>query len=91
MKAGTSMPLSVFITGRNAQRGFHPTRNLRTGWYKVPLVVPLSPAMPVCTRVSAGMKPSMGLIYALSDLIYALVIDFSFLILHEKSGREPCL
>ena len=50
-----------YVTGRNAaQWGFHPTRNPSTGWYKVPPAVPLSPAVPGSTRVSASMKPPMG-------------------------------
>ena len=31
-------------------------RNPSTGWCKVPSAVPLSPAVPFCTRVSASMK-----------------------------------
>ena len=51
-----------FITARNAtQGGFHPTRNSSTGWFKVLPAVSLSPAVPLCTRFSAGMKPPSGL------------------------------
>ena len=38
----------------------HPTINPGTGWVKVPPPVPLSPAVPFCTRVSAEMKPPLG-------------------------------
>ena len=31
-------------------------QKLGTGWFKVLPAVPLSPVMPFCTRVSAGMK-----------------------------------
>ena len=48
------------VTGRNAQRGFQPTRNPSTGWFRVPPAVSLSPAVPFCTRACAGMKPPMG-------------------------------
>ena len=49
------------VHGRNAaQRGFHPTRKLTTGWFKVPPAVALSPAVPFCTLDSAGMKPLLG-------------------------------
>ena len=42
------------------QRGFYPTRKDSTGWFKVLPAVPLSPAMPFNSRVSAGMKPPLG-------------------------------
>ena len=49
------------IVGRNAaQRGFHPIRNPSTGWCKVSSAVPLTPAVPFCTRVSARIKPLLG-------------------------------
>ena len=52
---------SILPPGRNAaQWGFHPTRNPSTGRCKVPPPVPLSPAMPARTRISARMKPPMG-------------------------------
>ena len=54
-------PGCMCVTGRNAdQRGFHPTRSPSTGRFKVPPAVPLLPAVPLCTRVSAGMKPALG-------------------------------
>ena len=57
-------PPPPHTTGRNAaQRGFHPTRNLKTGWCKVPPAVLLSPAVPLCPRVSAGMKPLWAAIH----------------------------
>ena len=55
--------LYVHVTGRNAapvDRGFHPTSNSSTGWYKVSPAVPLLPAVPFCTMDSAGMKPPLG-------------------------------
>ena len=49
------------VTGRNAaQWGIHPIRDPSTGWYKVPPAVPLSPAVPASTRVSARKKPPPG-------------------------------
>ena len=41
-------------------RGFHPTKKNSSGWFKVPPAVPLSPAVPVSTRVSAEMKHPLG-------------------------------
>ena len=41
--------------------GLHPIRKPKTGWCKVPPVVPLSPAVSVCTRVSGRMKPPLPL------------------------------
>ena len=39
-----------------AQRGFKPTRKASIGWFKVPPAVPLSQAVPLYTRVSAGIS-----------------------------------
>ena len=45
-------PDKAYVTARNAAHGgFHPTRKHRTGWFKVPPAAPLSPAVPLCTRV----------------------------------------
>ena len=47
----------VHITGRiAAQRGFHPTRNPSNGRCKIPPAEPFTPAVPVSTRVSAGIN-----------------------------------
>ena len=49
--------MTTTCTGQNAaQRGFHPTRNPSTGRVKVPPPVPLLPAVPFWTSVSAGMN-----------------------------------
>ena len=55
------MPARVggYINGRSAaQRGAYPVRNPSTGWFNVSPAVPLSPAVPFCTRVSAGLNPA---------------------------------
>ena len=50
-----------YVTGRNAaQRGFHPTRKPSINWFKVPPEVPLTPAVPFSSRVSAGINPPLG-------------------------------
>ena len=59
-KQGQEHALCETSTPPDAQRGFHPTRNPGTGWLKIPPAVPLSPAVPICTRVSAGMNTPMG-------------------------------
>ena len=38
----------------------HLTINPSTGWFTFPPAVPLSPAVPFCTRVSTVMKPPLG-------------------------------
>ena len=44
---------SVYMLPDEIPPGFHPTRNLSTGRYKVPPAVSLSPVVPASTRVSA--------------------------------------
>ena len=59
---------TLHITGRNAaQRVLYPNRNSSTGWFKVPLAVPLSPAVSFSTRVSAGTPSGPRFVHAYSS------------------------
>ena len=77
------------------KRGCHHTRTPSTGWFKVPPAVPLSPAMPFRTRVSAWMNPSESRFVReyCSNLKYRVVDPWREISCNAPRGlgEQPCV